>query len=106
MDLNIRGRTALITGASKGIGLASAECLAQEGVNVILVSDPTNNPEIAAYEFYRNEALTDLAGSVSASPPVRFEDHRRKKGVSYTYYIVSVDIYGDRELQGSFTLNP
>ena len=38
MDLNLRGRTALITGGSKGIGLASAECLAAEGVNVILVS--------------------------------------------------------------------
>ena len=38
MELNLRGRTALITGASKGIGLASAEALAAEGVNVILVS--------------------------------------------------------------------
>jgi NAD(P)-dependent dehydrogenase (short-subunit alcohol dehydrogenase family) len=38
MELGLRGRTALITGASKGIGLASAECLAAEGVNVILVS--------------------------------------------------------------------
>jgi 3-oxoacyl-[acyl-carrier protein] reductase len=38
MDLNLRGRTALITGASKGIGVASAEALAAEGVNVILVS--------------------------------------------------------------------
>ena len=38
MELNLRGRTALITGASKGIGLASAEALASEGVNVILVS--------------------------------------------------------------------
>jgi NAD(P)-dependent dehydrogenase (short-subunit alcohol dehydrogenase family) len=38
MDLNLRGKTALITGASKGIGLAAAECLAEEGVNVILVS--------------------------------------------------------------------
>src|SRR6185312_13254715 len=38
MDLNLRGRTALITGASKGIGRASAEVLAEEGVNVILVS--------------------------------------------------------------------
>ena len=38
MELNLRGRTALITGASKGIGLASAQVLASEGVNLILVS--------------------------------------------------------------------
>jgi 3-oxoacyl-[acyl-carrier protein] reductase len=38
MDLKIAGRTALITGGSKGIGRATAEIMAAEGCNVILVS--------------------------------------------------------------------
>jgi NAD(P)-dependent dehydrogenase (short-subunit alcohol dehydrogenase family) len=38
MDLQLAGRTALITGASKGIGLAVAECFASEGVNLVLAA--------------------------------------------------------------------
>ena len=38
MDLKIAGKTALITGGSKGIGRATAEVLAAEGCNVIIVS--------------------------------------------------------------------
>ena len=38
MDLGIAGRTALVTGASTGLGLASAQALAAEGVRVALVS--------------------------------------------------------------------
>ncbi len=38
MDLQLAGKSALITGASKGIGRAAAQALAAEGCDVILVS--------------------------------------------------------------------
>ena len=36
MDLGLKGRTAIVSGASAGLGLATAEALAGEGANVTM----------------------------------------------------------------------
>jgi len=41
MDLHLRGKSVLITGASKGIGAATAEAFAEEGSNVHLAARST-----------------------------------------------------------------
>jgi NAD(P)-dependent dehydrogenase (short-subunit alcohol dehydrogenase family) len=50
MDLKISGRTAVVTGADSGIGLATAKMLAAEGVNIILNDKTETELEKAAEE--------------------------------------------------------
>ena len=52
MDLGIKGKTALVLGASQGLGRAIAERLAAEGCNLVLSSR-------------RKEALDELGASLS-----------------------------------------
>src|ERR1700722_197849 len=51
MELGLRGRKALVTGASKGIGRACAEVLAEEGCDVTLVSRTAVDLEKARAEI-------------------------------------------------------
>ncbi|RMF82640.1 MAG: SDR family oxidoreductase [Chloroflexi bacterium] len=51
MDLGLRGRTAVITGGSTGIGKAAALGFAAEGVNLVLLSRTKETLEAAADEI-------------------------------------------------------
>lgn len=51
MDLNLKGKRALVTGGSKGIGKASAQVLAQEGCDVMIAAREAQALQAAAREI-------------------------------------------------------
>jgi 3-oxoacyl-[acyl-carrier protein] reductase len=72
MDLNLAGKTALITGGSKGIGRAAAEILAGEGCNVVIVSRSTDALAAAksAIVQKKNVRVDTVAADLSDSAKV------------------------------------
>ena len=51
MDMGIKGRTALVCAASKGLGRGCAEALAAEGVNLVIVARTAGPLEATASIF-------------------------------------------------------
>ena len=51
MDLGLKGKWALVGGASKGLGLGCAQSLAREGVNVVIVARGAEALNAAAVEL-------------------------------------------------------
>jgi 3-oxoacyl-[acyl-carrier protein] reductase len=62
MDLGIRGKWALVCGASKGLGLGCAQALVQEGVNVLIVARG-----LAQLEKSASKLIADYADSTGVS---------------------------------------
>ena len=74
--------------------------------NVLSWKAPRSGSSVVKYEIYRTADLRDLIGIVSSSTPLRFIDHNRKKGVAYTYFIVSKDQFGNRSTPATIVVNP
>jgi len=62
MDLKIRGKTALVTGSTAGIGLAIASLLAQEGVRVVVNGRTTARVDAAMEQIRKQTPKANLVG--------------------------------------------
>lgn len=70
MQLGLKGRTAVVTGASKGIGKSIAAGLAAEGVNVVMLSRGKESLDEAAKEI----CSTSSAGVLAIPTDVKSSD--------------------------------
>jgi NAD(P)-dependent dehydrogenase (short-subunit alcohol dehydrogenase family) len=72
MELHLKGKVALVTGASKGIGLASARMLAEEGCDVILLARDKAALDTATADIHRSFGVqaTAIAADLSHSDEI------------------------------------
>ena len=83
MDLGLSGRACVVTGASRGIGLATARLLVEEGARVLLVARGEEGLRAAAEDLPGEVATlaVDVAGSPDAGDRVVAECRERFGGV-------------------------
>ena len=78
MDLGLKGKKAIITGGSKGIGLATAHALADEGVDVAICSRKADDVN-AALEALKGKGINAIINPTSKKSKKTIKNKRRWK---------------------------
>ncbi|MEI8366251.1 MAG: hypothetical protein WCF65_07510 [Parachlamydiaceae bacterium] len=73
--------------------------------NIISWMVPEGGTAPVSYRIYR-DSTTELIGIVAANAPLTYQDHNRKKGIAYSYLIISVDANGNQSLPVTIIVNP
>ncbi len=76
MDLGIKGKWALVCGASKGLGLGCAQALVAEGVNVVIVARGAPALQAAAAQLLADQASTSGASVLAVAADITTAEGR------------------------------
>ena len=78
MDLQLRGKRALITGSTAGIGFAAAAGLVREGASIIVngrsVERVNTLPPLKWGSFWANPSIDELGAQGAIPPPLEHVD--------------------------------
>ena len=91
MELGLKGRTALVTGASKGIGRAIARGLAGEGVDLVLLARGKDALEATAGELQSTYGVKTLAvaADITSSDSVKAAADAAKAAFGTVHIVVN-----------------
>jgi 3-oxoacyl-[acyl-carrier protein] reductase len=77
MDLGLRDRVYVVTGASRGLGRATAEVLVAEGARVVLSSRSATSVQAAVTQLGEANAIGFAADNADATTPARLVEAAR-----------------------------
>jgi NAD(P)-dependent dehydrogenase (short-subunit alcohol dehydrogenase family) len=91
MELGLKGRVAVISGGSKGIGKAIARGLAAEGVNVILLARGRDQLDQAAEQIRKEHGVTVLpiSADITNMDSVKAAASRTKEAFPAVHIVVN-----------------
>src|SRR4029450_12818582 len=91
MDLKLKGKTALVTGGSEGIGKGIARALAREGVDVAICARRKEPLETAANEIAKEtgrqlrDIMVNPAGSAAGGVIAHLSEDDWEKGLQLKF---------------------
>ena len=75
-------------------------------INILTWQEPQHGTLIVSYQIYRDRHLKKHIATLSSHEQLQFKDHNREKDKTYTYFIVSIDQFGNRSKAAKVIVHP